>query len=309
MSQRVKAELVYRKELFNGIRFTEFKYTYYHNVGKKFPLFINTVDHDFKAQWVIFANLQTSLDQHGECKWNKIKLEVCDKNIFGNFTVQVKDQSAYTASFDSVTLPFEHDLRFGYCEIGSRITTTIRIYREDGGAYSIIENYAKFLKSTKSSDVVFNIEDEEISACKVILSSQSDVFAAMFDSDMTEKKTNSVSLRDIEPAIFKLLVRYMYTGKLYTNDADVLLKLFMAADKYAIQSLIDLCGYRISNNLTIDNAVDVLIAADRVRENFLKKDCMDFIIKYKNAIVDTEGFKSMVRSNADLLVEIFCRIN
>lgn len=130
----------------------------------------------------------------------------------------------------------------------------------------------------------------------------------MFEADMQEKETSRAEITDIEPKIFKLLLRFMYCGKLDCHEADELLKLTLAADKYEVKSLVSLCSYRISNKLTVDNAVDALIVADRVRNNYCKNKCMDFIIENKDKVIDTESYEIIVESHANLLSEIFRRL-
>lgn len=309
MSETVIAELVSKKEMFNFIRFTEFKYTQHCKMKKNYSSFnVITADYDFEVTWMVINNFHYDGDEHFSRYWDTIELRECNKKFFGNFVIQIDGYYEYTGLFDTLSLPSVYQVPLHYCRAGDDVKITIQIYRQAENVLSINENYDKLFQSEKASDVVFTVGNEEISACKVILSSQSDVFASMFDCDMVEKETSRVKILDIEPTIFKLLLQYIYSGKLDFNNVDELIKLSLAADKYAIQSLVDICGYHIYHNITVNNAVDALIVADHLRYDFLKKYCIDFIIKNRNAIVDTEGFKDMVKSHADLFVEIFRRM-
>lgn len=100
----------------------------------------------------------------------------------------------------------------------------------------------------------------------------------------------------------------MYCGKLDSYDTHELIQLIVVADKYSVRSLVSFCGYRITCNLSTDNAVDILIIADLVKEHFKKKYCMDFIIANKDEIVKSQSFKNMVKTHAYSLAELFCQI-
>lgn len=120
-----------------------------------------------------------------------------------------------------------------------------------------------------------------------------------------EKETGRVEITDIEADVFKKLLLFIYRGKIETNDTEELLELILAADKYSMKSLVDTCAFKISCNLTADNAVDILIAADMVRAEFLKKDCINLIVEETGEVYDTKAFKKLRQSHTYLVCQIF----
>lgn len=52
-----------------------------------------------------------------------------------------------------------------------------------------------------------------IPAHRIVLSSASDYFAAMFTSDVREATQNEVNMRDVDPDAMAALVKYMYDGQ------------------------------------------------------------------------------------------------
>ncbi len=63
---------------------------------------------------------------------------------------------------------------------------------------------ARNLYNTKIfSDVVFEIEGEEISAHKATLASRSNYFMKMFTSGMSESHSAKISIPNMKPHIFK----------------------------------------------------------------------------------------------------------
>ena len=83
------------------------------------------------------------------------------------------------------------------------------------------------------SDVTFVVKNEKISAHSAIVVSESPVICAMLQKDkFKEGQTKSVKIDDIDPLVFKEMLRYLYTGKsLKLDEDDVTEPLFLAADK------------------------------------------------------------------------------
>lgn len=306
-SNTANAELISKREIFNKILFSEFEFTFYPDGKESNRLFnLVTEDYDLKLVWKIY---RVFFDQKSDgvylCQWSQIQLDKSDKKFFGNLEIKMKSGMVFKTTFDSYSLPLKNDLGLRYCEDLDDITIKIQVYREDESLFSTLKTYEKFFENNESADFVFVCGNETISANKSILSSQSHVFASMFaDCDGDTKE-----ITDVEPRIFNLMLRFIYCGKLELINNDNLLKVFELANKYSVKSLAYHCGYRLTCNLTVKNAIDDLVVADRVRDDFLKKECVDFIIKYKDEIVDTEAYKNvLVKKRADLLSEIFCRI-
>ena len=88
------------------------------------------------------------------------------------------------------------------------------------------------------TDIEFHVGGQVIPAHKVVVAARSPVFAAMFQSDMEESRTNQVKISDIEPTVFRDFLYFLYTGRL--NSANIH-DLYMAADKYQVETLKSLC--------------------------------------------------------------------
>jgi len=63
-------------------------------------------------------------------------------------------------------------------------------------------------------DVVLVLPGQrQIPAHRIVLSSASDYFAAMFTSDVLEATQNEVNIKDVDPDAMTALVKYMYDGE------------------------------------------------------------------------------------------------
>lgn len=185
----------------------------------------------------------------------------------------------------------------------------------------ISKNYGHLLENKQSTDVVLIVGAEKFAAHKLILSTRSNVFAAMFNCDMKEKHEGIVKIKDIEPATFKLLLEFIYKGQIVTeddsennskkNEAVNWSELLLAADKYDIQSLKLICAKKLAENLNTDNVIETYILSDRVKEPELKKVSLSFIMLKKNEVVNSETYQERIkilRSFPDLAVELLSQL-
>uniref|UniRef100_A0ACD5ZCF8 Uncharacterized protein n=1 Tax=Avena sativa TaxID=4498 RepID=A0ACD5ZCF8_AVESA len=73
------------------------------------------------------------------------------------------------------------------------------------------QHFSQLLQSGTGSDVTFLVSGESFAAHKLILAARSPVFMAEFFGDMTEKCSPSVEIEDMEAAVFKALLHFIYT--------------------------------------------------------------------------------------------------
>lgn len=310
----VKAYLDLRKELPNGIRCASFTYEFKHDgrMPTESPNSFNilTAYNELEVTWTIQCSYSLDIGRP-DCynlRWNRIKLLQCNKNIYGNYLIYNSKNGFFKRVFfvNANSPPYEHEISSSVrCEANSKLIITFDIHYEDERVPPLLNDYDKLYKSKNHSDITFVIGEEVIPAHKLIVTTHSDVFAAMFDSDMIENRTGRVEINDIESITFKQLLRFMYCGHVEPNDLDDLIKLIQAADKYSLKNLVEICADRLSCGLTVGNAINILIIADSVNSDSLKKNCIKLIIKYKQKIVSTDSYEKFRQCYPELALEIF----
>eukprot|EP00118_Oscarella_pearsei_P019495 m.207774 g.207774 ORF g.207774 m.207774 type:complete len:383 (+) comp39697_c1_seq21:124-1272(+) len=149
-------------------------------------------------------------------------------------------------------------------------------------------------------------EFREFPAHKAILAARSPVFSAMFGHQMEESRKGKVEIDDIPPGVFKDMLTFIYTGTVpkesLQKNADDLLA---AADKYQLDRLRIMCEETLCLNLNEENATDVLVLADRHSGSQLKNIAIDYINSHPEEVMETEGWKSLVKNNAQLVADAF----
>eukprot|EP01113_Clastostelium_recurvatum_P048894 TRINITY_DN8981_c0_g2_i2.p2 TRINITY_DN8981_c0_g2~~TRINITY_DN8981_c0_g2_i2.p2 ORF type:complete len:159 (+),score=26.03 TRINITY_DN8981_c0_g2_i2:680-1156(+) len=143
---------------------------------------------------------------------------------------------------------------------------------------------------------------------------------------MRESIDKEVTLKDIDVTTMENMLRFMYGASvdlayLETNILDIsflfsfllfyylvvplfLFYLLGAADMYDITALRLLCEKHITSSLAVHNAAESLHHADRYRLPRLKDTCIKFIAANYLKVINTEGYKTVLRTNCELIIEI-----
>jgi hypothetical protein len=90
-----------------------------------------------------------------------------------------------------------------------------------------------------------------------VLYTQSDYWKAMFRAGMQESRQMEVEIHDVEPAVMRAVVTFLYTAEIALGDENAQAVL-MAAVRYQIRSLIEVCECFISRQICADNVLPVL---------------------------------------------------
>lgn len=165
------------------------------------------------------------------------------------------------------------------------------------------DKYEHLMNDDVFSDVSFIIEGKRLKAHKCILVKSSPVFAAMFLHEMIEKRESTVRINDMRLDVFVEMLRFIYAGKINLQVYGVKYmpkELLIAADKYSIDGLRNMCTKLIYDNLCIDNAVEILVIADRHQVQCLRIRAMKLIVLHKKELNDVPDFELLTGTPAIL---------
>lgn len=141
----------------------------------------------------------------------------------------------------------------------------------------LLINFEKLNNNKKYSDFVFICSDgEKIYVQKANIAIQCEAFETMIDAGMSESETNSATIDDIDSETMLELLRFLYCGRV-TNLKHVQERLVIAANKYGIKNLKNLCVDSLMESLNHANVFDVFEIASLLGENHLKENCIDYI--------------------------------
>jgi len=101
------------------------------------------------------------------------------------------------------------------------------------------------------ADVTFKVGDQNIRAHSPILSAKSQAFAAMFQQNLSKDKI--ILVEDIKPAVFRLLLQYLYGKRSGFQQDEILIPdLLLAAEKYGVESLKEECSTILKKKKELD---------------------------------------------------------
>ena len=167
-----------------------------------------------------------------------------------------------------------------YCNVKKlkSTSTTCRCPRENLSNVCRLRQFsqdiAALLNNETTADFNFTVKDCVIAAHKTILGARSPVFAAMFKHGVKEKEAYEVAIEDIESAVFRKMLKFIYTNDYYVGeDAEELL---IAVDRYDVKDLKELCE-ELMSKLTVVNAVRLLMLSDECQAMMLKNAATQFI--------------------------------
>ena len=125
----------------------------------------------------------------------------------------------------------------------------------------------------------------------MILAARSPVFASMFEHNMQERSNSKVNLTDVEPAIVKEMLVYMYSDRV-SRIGEVAGDLLYVADKYQLENLKKICEEHLSSNLRVDNAARIIQLAYLHSAPQLKSLRLQFISDHGSEVRATQETRS-----------------
>ncbi|XP_062193132.1 BTB/POZ and MATH domain-containing protein 1-like [Phragmites australis] len=179
----------------------------------------------------------------------------------------------------------------------------------------IMEHLGKLLEEKEGADVTFSVEGETVVAHKIVLAMRSPVFKAEFFGPMREARAQQVTIEDMQPAVFRALLHFIYTDSLPGTDGiwgaaadnEMIRHLLVAADRYAVDRLKVICQSILCRNLDVETVATTMALAYQHNCDRLKDVCLEFITRSNvmDAVVATQGYKNLKATCPSALVDAF----
>ncbi|GIY70771.1 speckle-type POZ protein-like B [Caerostris darwini] len=168
---------------------------------------------------------------------------------------------------------------------------------------SVGEDLMSMQKDGVLCDTKLRTSAEAFPAHTVVLSARSPVFRAMFSNDMREKSNNFVDITDLEADTVRRLLLYVYSDTLEVLDWESARNLYVAADKYDINSLKYKCVLYLKQNLQVSNCCSVLEMADRHQDTDMKRTVQDFMAVLEDEFLFSDDWIELEKNIPKLATE------
>ena len=138
----------------------------------------------------------------------------------------------------------------------------------------------KLFSDSEFSDLKLVCKEKTLNCHKAVLSCQSEVCKNMIKNKaLSEKPGEVMEIEEIDmnSDSMEQIVFYLYHAKLKDTKM-IKTDLLIAADKYMVKSLLDLCVKYLKLNLSLENVLDVLVTAEFLNQKSLF-DCASRFIR------------------------------
>ncbi|KAG2582551.1 hypothetical protein PVAP13_6KG199100 [Panicum virgatum] len=180
----------------------------------------------------------------------------------------------------------------------------------------LVDNLGKLLESEEGADVTFKVEDKVFHAHKIVLAMRSPVFKAELYGPMRDMNQPSITVQDMQPAVFKALLHFIYKDSLPVMDnldedenKEMVKHLLEVADRYALERMKLMCENILCRKLDAGSVAAVLALADQHHCSLLKEACIQFINSSTKMddLVASHGYAHLKRACPTVFADIWER--
>ncbi|XP_056265760.1 kelch-like protein 5 isoform X1 [Pseudoliparis swirei] len=158
-----------------------------------------------------------------------------------------------------------------------------------------------YLRSRQLCDVVLVVGDRRIPAHRLVLSSVSDYFAAMFTSDVREAKQDEVKMEGVDSDALWVLVQYAYTGRLDLRE-DTVESLLSASCLLQLSAVVQACCSFLMKQLHPSNCLGIRSYADAQGCNDLQRAAHAYTMEHFLEVVGGQEFLLLPMEEMERLI-------
>ena len=167
---------------------------------------------------------------------------------------------------------------------------------------SLLNTFQQLCMNEKLSDVKLVCDGQEFPCHKFMLSARSQVFQAMFSSDLEENASEMINIEDFDVDTIKSFLKYLYTDKF--EDDSVNCELLRIADKYDVKGLVQSCVNHIEKKMTLENILEVIYNAFLIDNKELLKASTEFILENRGQIQRDSQWDEIQKNNPEIGMKI-----
>ena len=152
-------------------------------------------------------------------------------------------------------------------------------------------------ETESKADVVFEFDDgSKLMAHSQILYARADLLWHLVDSRSNDDEP--IPITGVDPKIFRQLLVYVYSNQIMDLEDSLLKDTLKASDQHECFGLKRTVEIRLTELLTPDNAIDMLILADQYHCPLLREEAMWRLLGHAKRIQKTAHRKKLKDSPA-----------
>lgn len=157
------------------------------------------------------------------------------------------------------------------------------------------------LENDKFVDCVLKIQDKTFPCHRLVLAASSPFFKAMFLSDLEESKKREIVLKDVEPGVMGMILRYLYSSDISLTEQNVQ-DIFMVANMYQIPSIFSVCVSYLQEKLVLGNCLAIFRLGLLLDCPRLALAAREFICERYQVVVRDQDFLHLAPSELAIII-------
>ena len=123
----------------------------------------------------------------------------------------------------------------------------------------------------------------------------------------SSSKPNGVNITEVNPDVMEKVIPFIYSGQLDINK-DSLVHILEAAVKLEVPTLLERCHKFFRNQINFENAVDVLIMAEKLGLSQFQEVAEKRITKNRSLLMADPTFRQKMMENPRILLLLYDRL-
>lgn len=140
-----------------------------------------------------------------------------------------------------------------------------------------------------------------------MLQYRSPVFRSMFDANMLENNTNKLTVEDIDEKTFLIFLRHLYAPEKKTDVKVLSMELLQTANKYMVNSLLEVFNDNFEAFVNVDNAIQCAIVASQNDSSWRYK-LVNFIARHYKQLKKHANF-TLLHEEISFMSDLYNRID
>ena len=223
------------------------------------------------------------------------KLEGCDGTNGGWKKIVSHDYLERTGVLSDGKLTIVAEVSVPPSSMGAPQATTVEALPEPASMQALVlADLGALLDDVDTADVTLVVGDCDFRAHSLVLSARSRMLKALLSRDAAESRR--VELDGVDPEVFKLLLRHLYTGELPEGDADtpeMHQHLLEAADRFGVPSLLQASQHALIVGLSVESVGYTLVLAEKHSVKELKAAALRYVSSHGKEVTETEGWRHL----------------
>jgi len=162
-------------------------------------------------------------------------------------------------------------------------TVTLNLFpkkKELPAGLGLARKLGGLLMNGELSDIKLSCDGEIFNCHKVILCCNSEAFKTMIvNNNSLEAVTGEIEVTDTAATVLEAVLHFIYNNTV--ERAQISTALLVAAEKYMVRDLVKICVDFLAENITDENAVDIMTTAYTTNQKELFRVASRFLFKHQ----------------------------